>query len=298
MVVAADHNNIPTAVSLAAGGIAGAVEAATTYPFEFAKTRVQLRNEEAATPNPFAVVRDVVRHEGARALYKGCGSLVIGSIAKDGVRFVSFDAIKNAYKDKQTGTLTPLRNMLAGMSAGVVASVCAVTPTERIKTALIDDARRARRFTGTLHCVRCVVADDGLVAGLYRGFVGTTLKQASATAFRMGTYNILKDFERMRHIEQGVATNFANGMVAGVVTTYATQPFDTIKTRSQSARGATTVEAFTSIMADHGVRGFWKGTVMRLGRTIMAGGILFTAYEQMVRILMPVMAPEGRMLSD
>ncbi|KAK8164917.1 mitochondrial carrier domain-containing protein [Phyllosticta citrichinensis] len=303
MVVAANHNNnIPTGVSLAAGGIAGAVEAATTYPFEFAKTRVQLRNEEAtstATPNPFAVVRDVVRHEGARALYKGCGSLVVGSIAKDGVRFVSFDAIKNAYKDKQTGTLTPLRNMLAGMSAGVVASVCAVTPTERIKTALIDDARRARRFASTLHCVRCVVAEDGLVGGLYRGFVGTTLKQASATAFRMGTYNILKDFERTRNIEQGVATNFANGMVAGVVTTYATQPFDTLKTRSQSARGATTVEAFASILADHGVRGFWKGTVMRLGRTIMAGGILFTVYEQMVQILMPVMAaPEGRILQD
>ncbi|KAK7544687.1 tricarboxylate transport protein, mitochondrial precursor [Phyllosticta citribraziliensis] len=331
MVVAANHNNIPTGVSLAAGGIAGAVEAATTYPFEFAKTRVQLRNDEATStasstasrasitnsssstskpsqsaaaakrqraPNPFAVVRDVVRHEGARALYKGCGSLVVGSIAKDGVRFVSFDAIKNAYKDKETGTLTPLRNMAAGMSAGVVASVCAVTPTERIKTALIDDARRARRFTSTLHCVRSVVAEDGLVGGLYRGFVGTTLKQASATAFRMGTYNILKDFERTRHIEQGVATNFANGMVAGVVTTYATQPFDTLKTRSQSARGATTVEAFASILADHGVRGFWKGTVMRLGRTIMAGGILFTVYEQMVQILMPIMAPEGRMLQD
>ncbi|KAK8195022.1 tricarboxylate transport protein, mitochondrial precursor [Phyllosticta capitalensis] len=291
MVVAA-NNNIPTAVSLAAGGIAGAVEAGVTYPFEFAKTRVQLRNEEA-TPNPLLVIRDVVRHEGARALYKGCGSLVVGSIGKDGVRFVSFDAIKNAYKDKRTGTLTPLRNMLAGMSAGVVASICAVTPTERIKTALIDDARHARRFTSTLHCVRCIVAEDGLIGGLYKGFAGTTLKQASATAFRMGTYNILKDFEATRNIQQGVATNFANGMVAGVVTTYATQPFDTIKTRSQSARGATTVEAFSSILADHGVRGLWRGTVMRLGRTILAGGILFTVYEQMCRILMPVMAPRA-----
>lgn len=30
--------------------------------------------------------------------------------------------------------------------------------------------------------------------------------------------------------------NFANGAVAGVVTTLCTQPFDTIKTKSQSAK--------------------------------------------------------------
>lgn len=48
------------------------------YPFEFAKTRVQLRNESGVpTPrNPFLVVGQVFRHEGARALYKGCTTLI------------------------------------------------------------------------------------------------------------------------------------------------------------------------------------------------------------------------------
>jgi solute carrier family 25 (mitochondrial citrate transporter), member 1 len=278
----------PPYIALAAGGFAGAVEAACTYPFEFTKTRMQLRSDlpkNAPRPNPFLVVRDVLRNEGARALYKGCASLVIGSVAKDGVRFLTFDAIKNAYKDKESGTLSPMRNLLAGMSAGVLASIVAVTPTERIKTALIDDARHEHRFRSTLHCVRTIFAEHRTM-GFYRGFAGTTLKQASATAFRLGTYNILKDYENKRNIQQGVVTNFANGMVAGIVTTYATQPFDTIKTRSQSARGATTVEAFKSIMLDEGIRGFWRGTVMRLGRTIFAGGILFTVYEQASQGLM------------
>lgn len=244
-------------VSFVAGAVAGGIEAATTYPFEFAKTRVQLQNESSQLRprNPFLVVSEVFRREGARALYKGCSSLIIGSMGKDAVRFLSFDAIKNAYRDPETGALTPMRNILAGMTAGVVASVCAVTPTERIKTALIDDARGEKRFRSGLHAVRVIYQDHGILA-LYRGFAGTTLKQAGATAFRMGTYNILKDFEHARHIEQGVATNFANGCVAGIVTTYATQPFDTIKTRAQSARGATTLEACRSILADDGVRGF------------------------------------------
>ena len=51
------------------------------YPLEFAKTRVQLRAEKGVpTPrNPFRVVTQVYQNEGIRALYKGCGALVVVS---------------------------------------------------------------------------------------------------------------------------------------------------------------------------------------------------------------------------
>ncbi|KAJ8609852.1 hypothetical protein MRB53_038891 [Persea americana] len=75
----------------------------------------------------------------------------------------------------------------------------------------------------------------------------------------------------------------------GIVTTYATQPIDTVKTRAQSAKGAGTVEAFKGVIEDYGVRGLWRGSTMRLGRTVFAGGILFTAYEQVVAVLLPIM---------
>ncbi|KAI4129145.1 MAG: hypothetical protein LQ338_002380 [Usnochroma carphineum] len=285
----AQEGNTPPLVSFLAGGVAGGVEAVLTYPFEFAKTRVQLRTQSdaASSKNPFLVVARVFRNEGVRALYKGCSTLVVGSIAKDSVRFLTFDAIKKVFADPETGAMSPLRNLLAGMCTGVVASTFAVTPTERIKTALIDDARNAKRFRSSFHAVRIIYQDYGLI-GMYHGYAGTTLKQAGATAFRMGTYNILKDFEQDRQIKQTTATNFANGAVAGIVTTYATQPFDTIKTRSQSAKGATTADAFRSIVNDDGVRGFWRGTTMRLGRTVFSGGILFTVYEQVAAILTPV----------
>lgn len=241
--------------------------------------------------NPFRVVAQVYRNEGLRALYKGCSTLVVGSVAKDGVRFLSFDTVKEMLEDPETGTLTPLRSLAAGMVSGVVASLLAVTPTERIKTALIDDARTERRFRSAPHAVATIWREHGIF-GLYRGLAGTTLKQAGATAFRMGTYNILKDYERRRDIPQTTLTNFANGSVAGVVTTLTTQPFDTIKTRCQSSHGASTVDAFRSIVADYGVKGFWRGTTMRLGRTVFSGGILFTSYEWAVALLKPVFAPK------
>jgi len=292
-------------ISLIAGGTAGGIESFLTYPFEFAKTRVQLRAEKGIpTPkNPFVVVSQVIKSEGARALYLGCSTLVIGTIAKDAIRFMSFDSIKRAFADPETGSLSPLRSLMAGMSAGVVASTFAVTPTERIKTALIDDAREtaskgkpqsARRFHSAWHATKVLVAEHGIY-GVYRGYVTTTMKQAGTTSVRMGTYNILKELSQSYQIKQNTLTSFGNGAIAGIVTTYATQPIDTVKTRAQSAKGAGTVEAFKGIIDDYGVKGLWRGSTMRLGRTVFAGGILFTAYEQVVAVLIPIM---GKKVGD
>jgi solute carrier family 25 citrate transporter 1 len=202
---------------------------------------------------------------------------------------MSFDSIKTAFADPETGTLSPIRNLLAGMASGVVASTFAVTPTERIKTALIDDARHDKRFKTTWQCVNILVKERGLRGALYRGYVATTAKQAGTTSVRLGSYNIMKDFTKKRNWPENSAIDFAKGMLAGTITTYVTQPIDVVKTRSQSVRGAGVIEATKSVWQDYGIKGFWRGTVMRLGRTVMAGGILFTSYEQFVKILKPLM---------
>ena len=114
----------------------------------------------------------------------------------------------------------------------------------------------------------------------------STLKQIGTTGFRLGSYSTIKDWERMRGINpDGPVMSFANGAFAGTFTTLATQPFDTVKTKAQQARVVTTTESVRAILAEDSVRGFWRGTVMRLGRTVMAGGILFTANEQAMKML-------------
>ncbi|KAI1126059.1 mitochondrial carrier [Nemania abortiva] len=286
MVAAAeDGTKASPLVALLAGGIAGGIEAACTYPFEFAKTRVQLYGHEGAR-NPFAVVARVSRQEGLRALYKGCSTMVVGSIGKDAVRFLMFDRIRSFFEDPVTHRLGPAQSIMSGMAAGVVASTVIVTPTERIKTALIDDARTSRRFRSPWHCIAVLYREQGLRGALYSGYVTTTLKQIGTTGFRLGSYSAIKDWERARGIPVDHAlTSFVNGAVAGTVTTLATQPFDTVKTKTQQARRTGMLDSVRAIMAEDGVRGFWRGTVMRLGRTVAAGGILFTANEEATKIL-------------
>ncbi|KAI0434546.1 mitochondrial carrier [Xylaria sp. FL1042] len=281
----AEGNKPPPLVAFLAGGIAGGVEAACTYPFEFAKTRVQLYGHEGVR-NPFAIVARVARQEGLGALYKGCSTMIVGSIGKDAARFVMFDSIRSFFEDPVTHRLGPAQSIASGMLAGVVASTVAVTPSERIKTALIDDARTLRRFRSPWHCIAVLYREQGFRGALYSGYVATTLKQIGTTGFRLGTYSAIKDWERANGIPvDNALTSFANGAVAGTITTLATQPFDTVKTKTQQAKRTGIMESVRAIMAEDGIRGFWRGTVMRLGRTVVSGGILFTANEEATKAL-------------
>lgn len=151
----------------------------------------------------------------------------------------------------------------------------------------IDDAKNARQFTSSRHAVTVLVQKHGLTE-LYRGLVSTTIKQSATSAVRMGSYNILKERMKSYGITPSLVTNFGTGALAGVITVYATQPFDTIKTRAQGVQGAGVAEAARSIVLDHGLRGFWKGSSMRLGRLLLSGGIVFSVYEKIVSLLSPM----------
>ncbi|OQV08070.1 hypothetical protein CLAIMM_12395 [Cladophialophora immunda] len=265
---------------------------------EFAKTLSQLhRNVQpgaVVSKNPFAVLAQVARQDGVSAIYTGCSTLILGTMFKAGVRFMSFDSIRNLLID-QDGRLSPGRGILAGMVAGVVESAVAVTPTERIKTALIDDASSAgaKRHRGGFHALRTIVSERGITE-VYRGLLSTTLKQAATSAVRMGTYNVLKEVVAASQTKNDGVTSkipntlvtFAMGAAAGTITVYATQPFDTVKTRTQGVQGQALSEAVRWIWKDGGVRGFWRGSTMRLGRLIFSGGIVFTVYEHVSALMM------------
>jgi solute carrier family 25 (mitochondrial citrate transporter), member 1 len=123
------------------------------------------------------------------------------------------------------------------------------------------------------------------VAEVYRGLVSTTMKQAATSAVRMGSYNVLKETAKRHNIPNDSSVTFGIGALAGTITVYATQPFDSIKTKTQSANGASMQQAIQDIIRTRGVRGFWAGSTMRLGRLVFSGGIVFTVYEAVADVL-------------
>ncbi|KAL2023273.1 hypothetical protein VTK56DRAFT_3011 [Thermocarpiscus australiensis] len=278
--------------SILAGSTAGAVEIAITYPAEFAKTRTQLNRRLAEGQKlpwpPFG-----------RQWYAGCTTLIIGNSLKAGIRFVAFDQYKKLLSDAD-GKISGPRTVIAGFGAGVTESLLAVTPTESIKTTLIDDRKSANpRMRGFLHAVPIIARERG-IRGFFQGFVPTTARQAANSATRFGAYNALKQLAEGYTApgeKLGAVGTFAMGGIAGLITVYVTQPLDTVKTRMQSIEArhlyGNSLRCASIIFKQEGLLTFWSGALPRLARLIMSGGIVFTMYEKSME-LMDRLDPERR----
>ena len=208
--------------SLIAGTTAGAVEGFTTYPIEYTKTVSQFAAKAGEkAPGPITIVRNTIAKNGFIGLYSGCGALVTGNAIKAGVRFLSYDHFKTMLKD-ENGKLSGPRSLLAGLGAGMMEAVFAVTPSETIKTKLIDDGKRAvpKYPKGLIPGTAAIMKEEG-IRGIYRGLFPVMLRQGANSAVRFGTYSTLKNFvsgsARPGQPLPGGIT-FGIGAVAGIVT--------------------------------------------------------------------------------
>jgi solute carrier family 25 citrate transporter 1 len=194
---------------------------------------------------------------------------------------MSFDAYKHFLSDAN-GQITGPKTVLAGFGAGITESLLAVTPSESIKTQLIDDRKRAQpRMRGFLHGSSVIAKEKG-IKGFFQGFVPTTARQSANSAVRFGTYTSVKQFAEgyvAPGEKLGSATTFGIGAVAGVVTVYTTMPLDTVKTRMQSLEASknykNSFQCAASIFKNEGILTFWSGALPRLGRLTLSGGIVF-----------------------
>ncbi|KAF8591715.1 mitochondrial carrier [Ramaria rubella] len=272
--------------SLVAGASAGAVEALVTYPSDYVKTRTQFGG---TTEGPIAVIKNTLRTKGFFGLYSGASALIIGNGAKSAVRFSTYDHIKHLLADEQ-GKLTPGRNVLAGLGAGTCEAIIAVTPSETIKTKMVQDARRPDpQYKGLIHGTGQIIKNEGF-RGIYRGLFPVIMKQGTNSAVRFTSYQTLKQFIQGDQPDKRLSTTvtFGIGAVAGLITTYASMPFDVIKTRMQSlearANYRNSFHCAYRIFTEDGITRFWAGTTPRLVRLVLAGGIQFSTYEFVMKL--------------
>ncbi|KAG5350132.1 hypothetical protein C0989_012531, partial [Termitomyces sp. Mn162] len=257
--------------SLFAGATAGAVEAFITYPTEFVKTRSQFSGKKQG---PIAIIKETVKIKGITGLYSGCSALVVGNALKAGVRFVSYDHFKQMLADDQ-GKVSAPRSLVAGLGAGMMEAIFAVTPSETIKTKIIDDAKQPNpQYRGLIHGTGMIVRQEG-ISGVYRGLFPVMMRQGANSAVRFTTYSTLKQFVQgtVRPGQTLPSTiTFLIGGVAGLVTVYTTMPFDVIKTRMQSLEARqqyrNSFHCAYRIFTEEGILRFWTGTTPRLTRLV------------------------------
>ncbi|KAF9791948.1 mitochondrial tricarboxylate transporter [Thelephora terrestris] len=274
--------------SLIAGATAGGIEAFVTYPTEYVKTRSQFGGKRES---PISILRTTLKTKGITGLYSGCTALIVGNSVKAGVRFVSYDKFKGILADSE-GKVSAPRSLVAGLGAGMTEAIFAVTPSETIKTKLIDDAKRPiPQYRGLIHGTTQIVKAEGL-RGIYRGLFPVMMRQGANSAVRFTTYSTLKQFcqgATRGGQELPTVVTFGIGGIAGLVTVYTTMPLDVIKTRMQSLEARSqyrnSFHCAYRIFTEEGVLRFWTGTTPRLVRLVLSGGIVFTVYEKVVAVI-------------
>jgi hypothetical protein len=205
--------------TLLAGACSGTVEASLLFPAENVKTQLQLPRAPPFT-GPLDCARQTLATHGIRGFYSGVSAAVVGSVLKAGTRFYAFDVFKSLLAHSparapgaRTGTTavaaaaatratvkseasavaasaaaTAPRIALAGLFAGAAEAIIAVTPSECLKTRLLQDRlSTAPRHTSAAALAAAILCEEG-PRGLYRGLVPTVARQAANQAVRFTVF--------------------------------------------------------------------------------------------------------------
>ncbi|KAJ8691038.1 S-adenosylmethionine transporter [Pleurotus ostreatus] len=267
------HDGKPSFLrSLAARGLAGTSVDLLFFPIDTVKTRLQ-------SPQGF------VRSGGFKGIYKGIGSVVVGSAPGAAAFFSTYDTIKR--HTPLEPHLAPLTHILAASVGEVVACLIRV-PTEVVKTRMQTLAYGTQGHS-SWSAAKLVLSNDGW-RGFYRGFGITIMREIPFTSIQFPLYELLKvqiakQFGRKPHAHEAAIC----GSIAGGFAAAATTPLDVLKTRIMLDLRDPTKEKLPSvstrlrgIYTSEGVGALFAGVVPRT-LWISAGGAVFLGvYEWVV----------------
>ncbi|KAK2461058.1 hypothetical protein APHAL10511_006905 [Amanita phalloides] len=201
--------------SLLAGATAGTAVDLLFFPIDTLKTRLQS-------------AQGFVRAGGFGGIYKGVGSVIIGSAPGAAAFFSTYDTLKK--HSPLPPEYAPITHM-ASASVGEVAACLIRVPTDIVKTRM-QTSTYGDAAPSSLSVLRLVLQTQG-IRGLYQGFGITIMREIPFTSLQFPLYELLKHRLSTRVHRKPLYAHEAAacGSVAGGVAAALTTPLDVLKTR-------------------------------------------------------------------
>ncbi|KAJ1660909.1 hypothetical protein IWQ61_000213 [Dispira simplex] len=268
---ATNVRNVSPAVHFLAGGISGLSSCVVVQPFDLIKTRLQqtqARTLASHRKSPlgnrqsvlYYTVHKVVRDNGISGLWRGTWPTVLRNSPGSAAYFAILNQFKQAVAkaelylrihpsqritqaadydasrspNAQKVVLSNAGNLIAGSSARALVGFM-LMPVTVIKVRFESDLYR---YNGLYAACRHIYAQEG-IRGFFAGYFPTLLRDAPYAGLYIAIYEQFKltipTFLRSSaNLQLPVPlTGMTAGMLAGVIATCLTQPFDMIKTRMQ-----------------------------------------------------------------
>ncbi|EPY53372.1 pyrimidine nucleotide transporter [Schizosaccharomyces cryophilus OY26] len=306
-----------------AGGIAGMLGAIATAPLDVVKTRLQSdfykdrilkqfgpKHGARAIYRQFVdtcvILNNVRVHEGARALFRGLGPNLVGTIPARSINFFSYGNGKRIIADHfNDGKESSQVHLVSAAIAGVITSA-ATNPIWLVKTRLQLDKRSGQtaRYKSSMDCVIKTVKVEG-ISGLYKGLSASLLGVGEST-LQWVVYEKFKHtvaLRQLRRRELGykdtVYDKFLDwtGRLGGAglakfIAAAIAYPHEVVRTRLRQSPSTNGVPKYTGLLQcfqlvwkEQGVAGLYGGLTAHLLRVVPNACILFGSYEVIMHLI-------------
>lgn len=217
----------------------------------------------------------VLEKDGILGLWRGTTPTIARNVPGVALYFASLNQLRTLLPNTVLGNLTA--GGTARSSVGLV-----LMPMTVIKTRMESSIYTGR--TTILGVARDILSTQG-IRGLFAGFWPTTLRDAPTAGLFLVAY------EQARRVLVPIrslpltSVDAAAGALAAGFSTFATAPFDTIKTRRQ-LRPEMYIGIWQTaalIFRQESTAGFFRGVALRCVRKAASSGIAWSLYEGLIR---------------
>lgn len=285
------------------GALSACIAEGVTLPLDTAKVRLQLQTlvssssgeapARAALPKyrgPFRTVLTIIREEGFLSPFKGLVPGLHRQFLFTGVRLGLYEPVKRLFYDGPASA-EPLSGKVGAAIFTSAAGISVAQPSDVLKVRFQahSDISGVRKYTGALSAYRRILAEEGLFAGLYRGFIPNLVRNVAISSTEIVTYDIAKHKLFLANgIEDGLPVHFGSAIIAGFAATAIGSPADVVGTRVMVATTQPNLVSFcVRILKDEGISAFYKGFVPNFARLASFNVVLWLSYEE-IRKLMDV----------
>jgi len=280
-----------------AGGISAAVSKTVVAPLERVKILLQIQDSHKHIPKDqqykglVDCFQRIHREQGFLSFWRGNVVNVVRYFPTQALNFAFKDKYKALFMDgvdKNDFWKFFAGNLAAGGAAGAT-SLAIVYPLDFARTRLGADVGKAagdREFKGLADCVVKSYKADGVVRGLYPGFISSVQGIIIYRAIYFGAYDTAKTlFDK-----PNIATKFAIAQVVAMGSVTVAYPFDTVRRRLMMMSGSGekmysgTLDCWKKILRDEGSKAFFKGNFTNVLRSIGCALVL-VGYDEIIEVL-------------
>ena len=298
-----------------AGLASGVSSAVLLQPADLLKTRVQQSRSSSLLPTLRAIlsgphpITSLWRGTLPSALRTGFGSAVYFTSLNTLRQLVANNTAKKAPSYSVTAAnnitssvlpkLSSTGNLVTGATARVFAGLI-LMPVTVIKVRYESDFYA---YKSILSASKSIYSTEGL-RGFFSGFGATAVRDAPYAGLYVVFYEKSKSYlsrlfsrpatTSIAGSAQGdgksttvppATINATSGVLAAASATAITNPFDAVKTRLQlmPLKYGNMLKATRLMLKEDGIRGFFDGLGLRMGRKAISSALAWTVYEELIR---------------